>query len=59
METVVLETITNDEVRLIEQVRRLRPFDKIIIAKNQNSSKVTVTIIRQDQLVFDTLLQRN
>ena len=46
--------ITDNEYRIIEQVRKLRPYDKILIAKNQNNSKLTVTMIRQDQLVLDT-----
>jgi hypothetical protein len=45
--------ITRNEEKLIEQVRKLRPFDKLIVAKNQTGSKMTITVIRQDQWGYD------
>ena len=45
--------ISQEEFAIIQQVRKLRPFDKIIIAKNQSGTKVTTTLIRQDQTTFE------
>lgn len=46
--------LSQDEFAIIEQIRKLRPFDKIIIAKNQNGSKITWTLVRQDQWNYET-----
>lgn len=45
--------LSQEEFSIIEQVRKLRPFDKIIIAKNQSGTRITTTLIRQDQMTFE------
>ena len=45
--------ISKEEFAIIQQVRKLRPFDKIIIAKNQSGTRITTTLIRQDQMTFE------
>jgi len=47
------ELISEEEYSIIKLVRKLRPYDKIVIAKNQVGSKLTLTVIKQDQFAFD------
>ena len=45
--------IKDEEYAILMEVRKLRPYDKIIIAKNQNGSKITWTLVRQDQWSYE------
>ena len=46
--------ITKEEYAIIEAVRKLRHYDKVIVQKNQGGSKVVWTLVRQDQFAFET-----
>ena len=47
------EQITREEYKIIEAMRKLRFQDKIIISTNQPRTKITWTVVKQDQYYFD------
>ena len=47
-------TISEEEYKVIKMIRELKPFDKLILAKNQNDTRITWTLVRQDQGTIDT-----